>query len=267
MSAMNDIDILSEVKDEELMHEMDSDLESVITIDSDDDYVPPPPTTQYDGSDIEENEESENEEENPPPPTTQYDGSDTEEDEKSDDDTVIPPPPDDDDDIKIYDSSPSGVTDKEEENAGIKVSPVTLYTGKDDEDDMNWEDEKEYNKLELNNYNNSLLDYHNTEITHNSEEIAMLAKVIRDNKNNVIDDLHRTIPILTKYEKTRVLGQRAKQIENGHTPFVRVADNIFDSSIIAIQELEQKKIPFIIRRPLPSGASEYWHLKDLEIVY
>ena len=156
MSAMNDIDILSEVKDEELMHEMDSDLESVITIDSDDDYVPPPPTTQYDGSDIEENEESENEEENPPPPTTQYDGSDTEEDEKSDDDTVIPPPPDDDDDIKIYDSSPSGVTDKEEENTGIKVSPVTLYTGKDDEDDMNWEDEKEYNKLELNNYNNSI---------------------------------------------------------------------------------------------------------------
>ena len=30
--------------------------------------------------------------------------------------------------------------------------------------------------------------------------------------------------------------------------------------------LEEKNIPVIIRRPLPNGSSEYWHLKDLEII-
>ena len=32
------------------------------------------------------------------------------------------------------------------------------------------------------------------------------------------------------------------------------------------EELKQKKIPFIIRRPLPNGKSEYWDINDLEIL-
>jgi hypothetical protein len=31
-------------------------------------------------------------------------------------------------------------------------------------------------------------------------------------------------------------------------------------------ELEQKNIPFIIRRPIPNGGSEYWNIKDLEMI-
>ena len=31
-------------------------------------------------------------------------------------------------------------------------------------------------------------------------------------------------------------------------------------------ELNEKKIPFIIRRPLPNNSSEYWKLQDLEII-
>ena len=29
-------------------------------------------------------------------------------------------------------------------------------------------------------------------------------------------------------------------------------------------ELKLKRIPFIIRRPLPNGGSEYWKIQDLE---
>ena len=39
---------------------------------------------------------------------------------------------------------------------------------------------------------------------------------------------------------------------------------IIDGYIIAEEELKQKRIPFIIRRPLPNGGSEYWKLQDLE---
>ena len=47
---------------------------------------------------------------------------------------------------------------------------------------------------------------------------------------------------------------------------MEVSNDIIDGYLIATKELEEKKIPFIIRRPMPSGGSEYWHLKDLEVI-
>ena len=35
---------------------------------------------------------------------------------------------------------------------------------------------------------------------------------------------------------------------------------------IAVEELKSKKIPFIIRRPIPNGGNEFWKLEDLEIL-
>ena len=100
----------------------------------------------------------------------------------------------------------------------------------------------------------------------NYDEISAMARVIRDKNNNVIDDLHRTIPYLTKYEKARILGQRAKQINSGAKAFVKVPENIIDGYLVAELELIQKRIPFIIRRPIPGGAFEYWNIRDLEMI-
>ena len=103
-------------------------------------------------------------------------------------------------------------------------------------------------------------------VFHNYNEISTLSKIIRDKNNNIIDPLHRTIPFLTKYEKTRIIGQRAKQINSGAKPFVNVPQHIIDGYIIAELELKQKKIPFIIKRPIPGGGSEYWNVNDLELI-
>ena len=65
---------------------------------------------------------------------------------------------------------------------------------------------------------------------------------------------------------TKVLGQRIKQLNAGAQPFVDIKNNILDNYFIAKTELEKKSIPFIIRRPLPNGTSEYWNLNDLEII-
>ena len=51
---------------------------------------------------------------------------------------------------------------------------------------------------------------------------------------------------------------------SGANPFIKVPENIIDGYIIAEMELKEKLIPFIIRRPLPNGTSEYWNIKDLE---
>ena len=108
------------------------------------------------------------------------------------------------------------------------------------------------------------MTFHPESILQNYDEILSMTKVVRDSNGIIIDKLHRTIPYLTKYEKARILGQRAKQINSGAYPFVKVPENVIDGYIIAELELKQKRIPFIIRRPLPNGGSEYWKVQDLE---
>ena len=107
---------------------------------------------------------------------------------------------------------------------------------------------------------------HPESITQNYDEIYKLSKIVRNKNNIIVDSAHRTLPMLTKYEKARILGVRAKQINNGAVPFIELKENIIDGYLIAERELAEKKIPFIIRRPLPNRGSEYWRLEDLEII-
>ena len=141
---------------------------------------------------------------------------------------------------------------------------------KEDDDynsDSDEEEDEEYlQKFDKEIRENYILNEHPESLINNYDEIYNLAKIQRNKENIIIDNLHKTIPILTKYEKTKILGLRAKQLNNGAVPYVKLNSNVIDGYLIALKELEQKKIPFIIRRPLPSGASEYWHLQDLEII-
>ena len=91
-------------------------------------------------------------------------------------------------------------------------------------------------------------------------------KVVRNENGVVIDPLHKTLPFITRYEKARILGERAKQLNAGAKPMVEVDINVIDGYLIALKEFEQKKIPFIIKRPLPNGGIEYWKFKDLEVL-
>lgn len=109
-------------------------------------------------------------------------------------------------------------------------------------------------------------EHHAESIQVNYDEVNTLCEVVRNAAGKIIDPFHKTVPILSKFEKTRVLGLRAKQINEGAKPFVEMNQTNYDGYVVASQELCEKKIPFIIRRPLPSGASEYWRIHDLEIL-
>ena len=132
----------------------------------------------------------------------------------------------------------------------------------DDDDD----DDSKLKKFDKELREDYLVNFHPESLIQNYDEIYNLARVVRDANGIVIDNLHKTLPMMTKYEKTRILGQRAKQINDGATPFVKVPEGVIDGYLIALKELEEKKIPFIIRRPLPNRGSEYWMVEDLEIV-
>lgn len=136
----------------------------------------------------------------------------------------------------------------------------------DEDSDDEQEDEEYFQKLKSDVRQNFAEIYHPESFSNNYDEIQTLSKVIRNSAGVIIDDLHRTVPFMTKYEKTRILGQRAKQLNEGAPPLIKIDSTVIDGYLIAVKELEQKKTPFIIRRPLPNGGSEYWRVQDLEIL-
>jgi DNA-directed RNA polymerase subunit K/omega len=133
-----------------------------------------------------------------------------------------------------------------------------------EKDDGEDDGEMHLQKFDRSLNENYLVNAHPECTLQNYDEILSMIKVVRDKDDIIIDDLHKTIPYLTKYERARILGQRARQIDAGSTPFIKVPENVIDGYIIAELELKEKRIPFIIRRPLPNGGSEYWSIKDLE---
>ena len=136
----------------------------------------------------------------------------------------------------------------------------------DDDDDADKDTSEYFQKLTTTVSESYIETYHPEAMSHNYDEIQTLSRVVRDSAGFIVDELHRTTPIMTKYEKTRVLGQRAKQLNEGAPAFIKIDSTVIDGYLIAVKELEQKKTPFIIRRPLPNGGSEYWRIQDLEIL-
>ena len=68
---------------------------------------------------------------------------------------------------------------------------------------------------------------------------------------------------MTKYEKARVLGTRALQISKNAPLMITPQPGESDPYKLAERELNERKIPFIIRRYLPDGNYEDWKLSEL----
>ena len=110
-----------------------------------------------------------------------------------------------------------------------------------------------------------LLDQH-PEIWPDYEEAVLEKLVIRDAYPPVADRAHATYPFLTLYERTKVLSMRASQLARGAQPFIDVPEYLTDVYEVAKAELDAKRLPYILKRPLPDGQFEYWRLADLMII-
>jgi len=136
-----------------------------------------------------------------------------------------------------------------------------------DEDDVSDEDDDYMQKLDKDVVRDHVAAVHPESAHVNYHEVLALCTVTRDAGQNVVDPLHKTIPFLTKYEYAHVVGLRAQQINAGSPPFVKVDKQIVEGHLIAQIEIRQRKVPFIICRPLPGGGTEYWRLSDLGILF
>ena len=174
---------------------------------------------------------------------------------------------DDDDDLEDAD------IDEEEEESGVEGKNIIKNTFshfdeiEDDESDEDDEEDTSYlQKFDENVKKNIIADWHPELTAHNYDEVEVLSRVVRNEDGVIVDPLHKTLPFITRYETARILGERAKQINAGATPMVEVDGSIIDGYLIAMEEYNKKKIPFIIQRPLPNGGIEFWKFEDLEIL-
>ena len=65
-------------------------------------------------------------------------------------------------------------------------------------------------------------------------------------------------PTLTRFARARIMGARALQLSLGAPVFIEIPKNATSSLEIAMEELEQRVIPIVIKRTLPNG--DYQHL-------
>lgn len=112
----------------------------------------------------------------------------------------------------------------------------------------------------------SLIQIHPQEKRVGYDEVLSKCTLQRNESKQIVDPLHTTLPFLTKYEFSRVVGMRAEQLENGAAAFIPLEETVHDPYVIAKEEIRQKKVPFIVMRPLPNGNIEYWKLCDLDIL-
>jgi DNA-directed RNA polymerase subunit K/omega len=80
------------------------------------------------------------------------------------------------------------------------------------------------------------------------------------------DQHHTSQPFLSVYEKTKILSFRSNQLAQGARPYVVVPDYMTNVLEIAKMELSQRRLPYIIKRPMPDRTFEYWRLSDLMIL-
>jgi len=182
------------------------------------------------------------------------------ESETSDDESVEKKPKVEDSDSEIDEIE----SDDESDELITETLPASMYGNL--EEDEEEEDENYLQKFDESIKHNVIADHHPELVMHNNDEVNSLARIVRNEHGEIIDPLHRTLPFITKYEKARCIGERAKQLGHGAKSFMTIDETMIDSYLIALKEFEAKKIPFIIKRPLPNGGVEYWRLKDLEIL-
>jgi len=75
--------------------------------------------------------------------------------------------------------------------------------------------------------------------------------------------------IMTRFEFNTIISLRTSHISLGAMPFIEMKDDNIKSNMdlrkIALEELKQNKIPYIIKRPLPNNKYEYVRVKDLNL--
>jgi DNA-directed RNA polymerase subunit K/omega len=99
-------------------------------------------------------------------------------------------------------------------------------------------------------------------------------------KANVVEDVLKVVehlndtkiskPIMTIYEFDKVIALRTQQIASGAPLFINNITTDVKSNMelrqIALKELTEGRLPFMIERKLPNNKKDYYRVRDLDLV-
>jgi len=99
-------------------------------------------------------------------------------------------------------------------------------------------------------------------------------------KANVVDDVLKVMehlndtkiskPIMTIYEFDKIIALRTQQIASGAPLFINNMTTDVKSNMelrqIALKELIEGRLPFMVERKLPNNKKEYYRVRDLDLV-
>jgi DNA-directed RNA polymerase I, II, and III subunit RPABC2 len=139
----------------------------------------------------------------------------------------------------------------EEEVLEVEAEEGEEVEGEEEEIEKVKDKKKKVVKKQLGITNDCL--YNNIDFEEDYEE-----KEIKVENNKRI-----SINRLTKYERVRIIGTRAKQIIMGSNILIKGIENKTPTEIAEL-ELKHNMIPFKIKRRLPNGMFEIWKLSELE---
>lgn len=158
-------------------------------------------------------------------------------------------------DKKPVDKSKLSSKDDKEEKEEIDRDDVSIGIGEHDEndDENDVEIEEFYNKFEFKDnfhiFNQSIMD----ESTHREEII-------------IPKQFRRTSQDLTRKEYTRILSERAKEIENGSAYFVEIG-KVSNPKAIAELEIKNKRCPLYIVRIYNNNLKEIWPVNEMGLPF
>lgn len=81
---------------------------------------------------------------------------------------------------------------------------------------------------------------------------------------------YQSKPIMTKYEFDSMIALRTMHLSRMAIPLVNLPDNFkietnMDLRKVALMELQEGKLPYLVKRILPNKKTEYWKVKDLDL--
>lgn len=97
-----------------------------------------------------------------------------------------------------------------------------------------------------------------------ADDITTIAAAVKDCSKNI------TLPWMTKYEFDQLVGLRVMHLSRGAVPLVDIGANFaikgnMELRAVVMKELQNNKLPYIIKRPLPNGRAEYWPVEKLSL--
>lgn len=81
--------------------------------------------------------------------------------------------------------------------------------------------------------------------------------------DSYVPSLNETSPLMTRYERAKVLGLRTEQLARGAAPMLANWDAATPAAQLAREELRQRLTPFVVVRALPNGRKDFWKIGDM----